>query len=78
MWDGKRSRRMKMPRQLRLFDSLSEMVATMAHESRRTVGLQLVYLIEQGIEHETRCPRKATLRTKCHPRGRASETEKVV
>lgn len=58
-----------MPRQLRLFDSLSETVSAMAHESRRTVGLQLVYLIERGIEHEIRCPRKEPSRAYRHPMG---------
>ena len=67
-WDGKRLRRVKFPRQLRLFEHLGEQVSSMAHQHRRTIGLQLVHLIELGIEHERDCRSKEPLRSECHLR----------
>ncbi len=49
---GKRTARLPLPLQLRCDPELAEAIRFLARANRRSIGLQILHWIEQGVENE--------------------------
>ena len=53
MWNGKRTDRLDLPRQLRLDEEMGHAVRVLAAEHRRTIGQQMLHLLDAGLKAES-------------------------